>query len=159
MASAIRIMDTSIYLTVLGVPKHERGDSGRVEQLRNEVERCAKNDVIIIIPLGTIVETGNHIASAVDGRRYGIVNRFIEDITAAIEDRAPYSIGMVNSAALREWLDLFRSHSSSNLELGDVTCIAEFNRCREIYPVKPVMIWSDDEELISYNYIPNSTNG
>lgn len=151
MPGTIRIMDTSVYLALLRVPKHAA--KVRSEELSRELEKYVNDNDIIIIPIGTIIESGNHIARAIDGRRYEIVERFVQDILAAIEQRAPYSIGQLgNEDQLKSWLISFKSHAESNIEFGDVICIEEYKIWSELG--RPVEIWSDDECLKPYKYKP-----
>ena len=151
MPGKIRIMDSSVYLAILKVPKHASAECS--EELANKLVSFIDEGDTIIITLGTIIECGNHIARALDGRRHDIMEKFAQDILAAIEQRAPYSIGQLgNENQLRIWLNSFKEQAYSNLEFGDVICIEEFKIWQELG--RPVEIWSIDEELQGYKYQP-----
>ena len=155
MAGNIRIMDTSVYLALLGVPKHEGRPGLSQTELIKEVENCLSNDDKIIIPFGTIIESGNHISRSVNGRRHGIILKFVSDVKDALEGKAPYVIGELGSEdQLYKWLDLFQENANANIEFGDTICIAEFHRLHEMFPSNSIKIWSDDVHLKSYKLVP-----
>lgn len=146
-------MDTSIYLALLGVPNHSSPEW--TKELNTELIDLYKNGDTIIIPLGTVVETGNIISRAVNGRRYQIIKRFLTNINMAINENAPYKIGELgNKDQLREWLTLYEEMASPELQFGDILCIQEFNKLVDIFPNKAIDIWSDDSHLQSYKNIP-----
>ena len=151
MGGTIHIMDTSVYLELMKIPGCYSVETS--SKLAVELENIIKNGDRIIIPIGTIIESGNNIVRAANGRRYDLINRFIDDVNAAIESRAPYSIGkMGDEEQLIVWLSIFRELAHSQIEFGDVTCIAEFNLWKDMK--MPVEIWSDDKHLQSYKYSP-----
>ncbi|MBM3327642.1 MAG: hypothetical protein FJY65_11870 [Calditrichaeota bacterium] len=157
MFRSIQILDSSVYLIILKVPKHSgvQDEPGVYNYWHKVIEDAYINNDRIIIPLGVIVEVGNHIGSALNGRKYEIIDRFISDVSAALDGEKPYSIGELPDAdGLRRWLISFKDQALSNVEFGDLTCIEEFNKCLKLFPNKPIMIWSTDEHLKSYKYEP-----
>jgi hypothetical protein len=79
--SAIVLLDTSIYLNVLNVPRFNQERNAVLGEFPAAIE--AGN--YFLLPLATVWETGNHIADLPDGqtrRRYA--ERLIADVTKAL---------------------------------------------------------------------------
>ena len=66
------IIDTSILCCWLSVPNKETcgstDDQWDYERVDNFLKEAAKEDVTFVLPLASIIETGNHIAHATRNR-------------------------------------------------------------------------------------------
>jgi len=158
MDNSIIILDTSFYLVWLEVPEQEGAvaESTR-NRLIGEFIKTAQEGAKIIIPLGTVIEVGNNIARSKNGRRHGLIRKFIKDMQAALDGNAPYSIGggLDSQVLLPKWLRSYQEYGKGGIELGDVISICEYERCLEQYPHRPIRIWSTDSHLVSYDYSPS----
>ena len=69
----ILIIDTSILCVWLQVPGRERcgkkGDEWNKERVNEHIDLAMNQKAIFVLPLATIIETGNHISQAGQSRR------------------------------------------------------------------------------------------
>ncbi|MFM5322136.1 hypothetical protein ACET9O_21380 [Aeromonas caviae] len=73
--SAISIIDTSVFLNLLDVPNR----NGEREQVYQAFSEYVELGATFILPMATIIETGNHIAQNGDGgTRRATAQRFCE---------------------------------------------------------------------------------
>lgn len=63
--SAICLIDTTIFLEILDVPRK----ATRHEHMILELQRKMEDGETLFLPMATILETGNHIAQNGDGRQ------------------------------------------------------------------------------------------
>ncbi len=156
----IHIIDTSVYLVILKVPNHYTED-----QFRDTSEKLTQyvyNNDYLLLPFGTIIETGNHIADSLNGRRYGLIKKFIADIKAAIHDQTPYQLCGIpqvknTNAQILQWLETFRDYAQSGASFADSMCIHAFNEQCKMYPYDRVRIWTyDRDHLKGYDSRPDS---
>jgi hypothetical protein len=94
MPRRVLIFDTSILCCFLGVPgkdttgpSNDRWDQNRAAKLV-EVERVAGST--FVLPLATIIETGNHIAQA-RGDRFPIARKLTELIADSARGQSPWA--------------------------------------------------------------------
>lgn len=59
----VRFMDTSIVMNLLEIPKM----SSDAEKIRDEFNHAVEERETLILPMSTIIESGNHIAHIADG--------------------------------------------------------------------------------------------
>jgi hypothetical protein len=159
--SAISILDTSVFLNLLNVPNR----NGSREQVDQAFIEYAELGATFILPMATILETGNHIAQNGDGgTRRATARRFCDQVTAAFCGEAPYQISeFPSSKEVLAWLDSFPDHAGQNksphkttegTSFGDVSIIEEYQKCRRRFPMSEVFIWSLDSDLAGYSYRP-----
>ncbi|MDR2849787.1 MAG: hypothetical protein LBW77_04490 [Verrucomicrobiota bacterium] len=158
---AIILIDTSVYLNILDVPGRNQE---RVEILSEFEEKIKAND-IFLLPLMTIIETGNHIVRRLDGnqrRRYA--GKMRDDVIKALKDETPYRAPQFpQKDDLIRWLADFPNHVNQfrgNAEdedgagFSDFTIFKEWEQTCERYPMSRVLIWSLDDHLKSYDREP-----
>lgn len=86
---AICLIDTSIFLEILNVPKK----ANQSESIFQELEEKIKAGESLFLPMATILETGNHIAQNGDGnQRRTCAEKFVNQVTQALEGKSPGSI-------------------------------------------------------------------
>ncbi|MBF0213220.1 MAG: hypothetical protein HQM00_06610 [Magnetococcales bacterium] len=90
----VLIFDTSILVVWLKVPgleeqgpQHDRWDHDRVEKIINENE-----DSIYVLPLATIIETGNLICKSPKDQRQQFAQKLSEIIKLSCEGQSPWAI-------------------------------------------------------------------
>ncbi len=85
----VTFIDTSVMCELLQVPG--KSDPARSPQLRTEMERRWQAGETFVIPVTTIIETGNHIAQC-DGNRYEVAGRLVHLLRSAIDKRGPWRV-------------------------------------------------------------------
>jgi hypothetical protein len=155
--SSICLMDTTIFLNILNVPSRNQ-DRALVLQ---DFQTYSAAECTFILPMATILETGNHIAQNGDGTtRRKTAERFVLEVKAAFIGRAPWRPSQFpNTADILSWIDRFPDLAGKNkapdklegTSFGDLSIIEEFNRQCKIFPMSEVFIWSLDIDLQSYH--------
>lgn len=158
---AVCIIDTSVFLNLLNVPGRNQ-DKTSVSQAFLDF---AELEVTFILPMATIIETGNHIAQNGNGsiRRQTAI-RFCDAARGAFEGKAPYQMSeFPNTTEILEWLDRFPAAAGQNksptktsegTSFGDLSIIAEYEKCVSRFPMTEVFIWSLDSDLNIYRHKP-----
>ncbi len=145
------IVDTSVLCELLAVPG--KSVSEEHDAMRNEFERRWRRHEQFLLPIVTIVETGNHIAHASDGTlRRATAQRFVELVRDAIDGRSPFTpTPEPTTADLRRWLDQLVDDAARGIGVGDRSLIDTWQSQRELHPRGRVYIWSKDRHLESYD--------
>lgn len=151
-------VDSSVLLCLLNVP---RKNSGR-ESIEAEFNRLLGEDVVMILPLASIIETGNHIAKLDDGYQRREAALGLERILRqSIEQTPPWVVGETrwDSALIADLVDgvphtaLAALHVLAEQMLvgaGDASIIHEARRYKRQTHVpsgQKVVIWSTDTNL------------
>lgn len=153
----ICLIDTSIFLNILDVPSK---NSDRVEVFES-FEIFTKLGCEFIIPVATIIETGNHIAQNGDGNtRRQVAQEFYDLLEKSYQNEAPFRFSNIfTNEQLRQWIALFPNHAGRNkspqkttegTSLGDLTIIKEFEMLCDLHQRADIFIWSLDADLIAY---------
>lgn len=156
--NAICIIDTSVFLNILDVPN--RNDQR--DEVFASFEEYINLEATFILPMATIVETGNHIAQNGNGaKRREVAQKFCNEVRAALNGKAPYKISeFPKSKEVLEWLGDFPQHAGANKSVtkpnegtsfGDLSIIKEFNKCIDKFSMSEVFIWSLDSDLAAYH--------
>ncbi|QTA84085.1 hypothetical protein [Desulfonema magnum] len=130
------IFDTSVLCCWLKVPgkstcggSNDRWDFTRINE---KVEEELKNKSTFVLPLATIIETGNHIAQA-HGNRYDIAKKLSDLILKAATETEPWAAfehqsELWNEKRLKELADKWPNLASQGLGIGDATIkeVAEY---------------------------------
>ncbi len=109
--------------------------------------------VTLLLPMATILETGNHIGQNGDGRqRREAAERFVEQVQQAIKGRIPLAVPqpLFDPDVLKEYLDQFPDFAMQEIGLGDLTIVKEFEKQCELNRVRRVFIWTTDHHLGNY---------
>ncbi len=153
----VLIFDTSVMCCWLQIPEkdtcgpaHDQWDFQRISDL---VEEETNNGSIFVLPVATIIETGNHIAQS-KGDRYDIASVLSEKLRAAAEERTPWA-AFENQNKLWEPESLINmckkwpTEAIQGLGIGDVTIknVAEYYASIGSFEVQ---ILTGDEGLKAY---------
>jgi hypothetical protein len=155
--SIICLIDTSIFLNYLNV-LHCNQDRALVQQ---EYEIYAKSGCTFLLPMATIIETGNHIAQNGDGTmRRETAMRFVKEVKAAFKGEAPWSLTQFpETEEILLWIHKFPDLAGQNkapdklsegTSFGDLSIIEEFNKLCKRFSMSEVFIWSLDSDLSGY---------
>jgi hypothetical protein len=147
--SALCLIDTSVFLEILNVP----GKSNRHAEMLKELEEKVKLGETLLLPMSTIIETGNHIAQNGDGReRRKSGMKFVVQLISAIDGKAPFSpMNFLESDQLRTWIDGFPDFAMRGIGLGDFLIVKEWEKSKSKFTRRRVYIWSKDQHLHSYD--------
>lgn len=156
--SSICIIDTSVFLNLLNVP----GKNQDKQSVTASFTQYTNLGVTFILPMATIIETGNHIAQNGDGgTRRKTALRFCEAVKGAFNGNAPYQPSeFPNANEVLTWIDSFPELAGKNksaqktgegTSFGDLSIIEEFKKCVSRFARREVFIWSLDSDLCSYH--------
>ncbi len=136
MAGKVLIFDTSVLCVWLSVPRKETCGSGDLLWDKNRVDEKLEQErelrTRFVLPLATIIETGNHIAQA-PSNRYELAQKFADLMVKAATEESPWA-AFVNQSELwtaenlsklaQEWIPL----ATQKISLGDtaIKTVAEF---------------------------------
>ncbi|TCM68078.1 hypothetical protein EC844_10660 [Acinetobacter calcoaceticus] len=156
--SSICLLDTSIFLNILDVPNRNRERAEVLDKFAEYIELGCR----FIIPMATVIETGNHIAQNGDGNiRRAVAQLFVDTLEQTFTNTAPFRISEWDSQhQIRQWMKAFPAHAQRNksasrtgegTSFGDLSIIKEFERTCSKFPMSEVFIWSLDEDLSAYH--------
>jgi len=159
--SAIILLDTSVYLNVLDVPRFNQDRSNVLGSFKRSIQAGD----YFLLPLATVWETGNHIADLDTGQTRRIyADKFVDDVTKAFQGETPYRVThFPDRDEFLRWLGNFpqfvmRSKSfkkqREGISLADLSIIKEWERNCELHPMTRVRVWSLDEDLACYDRQP-----
>lgn len=152
----VRFVDTSILLEILNVP----GKSQAHAAVHDELMRLAEAGVQLVLPIATIIETGNHIVQVADGNaRRRCAAAFCALLEATAEGGLPWVLHSVawDERMLRLLCEgpgqvgsFVELAAAAALGTGDLAIIAE----SELYATRTanvdVRVWTHDETLHAY---------
>ncbi|AYF88156.1 hypothetical protein D6Z43_13725 [Pseudomonas sp. DY-1] len=159
--SAICLIDTSIFLNILNVP----GRNNEVAQVTQSYQEYVELGCTFILPMATILETGNHIAQNGNGAvRLCTAKRFCEAVAGAFSGEAPWRPSeFPNSSEVTSWINEFPplagqnkspSKTTEGTSFGDLSIIKEYEKCLRKFSMSEVFIWSLDSDLCNYHRKP-----
>lgn len=146
--SDIVIVDTNGVVCLLKIPGE---DMERRDQVKAEYEQCMARKDFLVLPVATIIETGNHVARCSDGWR--IANhfaKFVRQISATTGPSPFPGISFFDEKDLMAWLGDFPEYAKRRIEMADFTMIKECERLRARTD-RHVRIWSLDSDLASHD--------
>lgn len=158
--SCICIIDTTIFLNLINVPN--RND--QKDQVKSDFKTFAESGATFILPMATIIETGNHIAQNGDGgTRRQTAERFCKAVKGAFLGIAPYKPSeFPDKHEVLTWLDQFPDAAGKNVKgdskdegtsFGDFSIIAEYHKAVTLtHGMVEVFIWSLDSDLQQYRH-------
>lgn len=148
----ILVMDTSIVLELLNVPKHNEHH----KQVARDFERYVGRKATFVLPMAAIAEVGNHIADLPNGDdRRRAARRFVTAIREAIDGEAPWQPARFPDARdILDWLDGFPDGASRGEGFSDQSIIQEWHRQCLLHPLSHVKVWAQDQKLVGYDREP-----
>lgn len=146
---SICIVDTSVFCELLRVPNMDKEHRAHTKAFKSKINRRES----IILPMATIIETGNHIGQNGDGQqRRSAAERFVKTVKQAIEGESPFTpTPFMDQSTLIRWLDRFPQTAVQRIGLGDLSIQQEWERQRGLHPRRRVYVWSKDKHLAGYD--------
>lgn len=146
----VRFIDTSIMCNLLEVPKM----CADKEEVKKEWKEVLERNETLIMPLATIIETGNHIAHIPDGNvRYTVALKFKKFLEKTAESKAPWTLygNALDSKEIKYIAENLEKFTVLRTGIGDMTIIYAYEKYLKEEPaIGKIMIWSKDEHLSSY---------
>lgn len=147
----VKFIDTSVMLNLLEVP----GRCADVKEIQEQLKKSLADKDILIVPIATIIETGNHIAHINDGNiRRKIAGKFGEYLRKTAEEEAPwqfYGVSM-NKEELLYLAGHVEEFAIREMGIGDVSIVYAYERyINEMPAIGNIMIWSTDIHLKGYH--------
>ena len=136
MPKRVLIFDTSILCCLLKVPGKETAgtndDRWDHDRVRNHLAAASADDSTFVLPLASIVETGNHIAQA-PGDRFAIAKGLEDLIRSAADQASPWAAfaeqaELWGTEALRRLADTWPVMAGCRESISDATIrdVAEY---------------------------------
>jgi hypothetical protein len=159
MSASVVLIDTSVLCEVLAVPNLNSNPGG----FRKELEEKIKALDTLLLPMTSILETGNHIGQcSMNGQtRRKAAQDFVAFVTRALKGELPFRpTPFFEAEALSLWLAelpdwAMRSDAKGKGSgLGDLTIQKEWVRQCDLNPGRRVYIWSLDAQLQTYDRPP-----
>ena len=150
----VLFIDTSVLCNIVPVP----GMDQEVESIKGELKKFLQEGVQFILPITSVIETGNHIAHLPDGgRRRMVAEKFADILNFVLEGKAPWVLHDVpwNAAFLEELLATadtgctYVEHAVAERGAGDL-CILTERAAYERRTGIRATVWSIDKDLIAY---------
>lgn len=147
----VRFIDTSVMMNLLEVPEM----CSDAEKIKEEWIEVLKAEDVLILPIATIIETGNHIAHISNGNiRRKIAIKFGEYLRKTAEGEAPWQLYGIEMD--KEGLLYLADHIEENalweIGVGDMSIVYAYKQYKEKTPaIGSIMIWSTDKHLQSYH--------
>ncbi|MEZ4340683.1 MAG: PIN domain-containing protein [Sandaracinaceae bacterium] len=146
----VALVDTSVFAELIGVPGMSSDRDELLDELR---ERLARGDELML-PLATIIETGNHIANGGNGdARRRVAIGFVDQVSKALAGKSPFTpTGPMTSDWMASWLGSFPPFAQQGVGLADLSIIQEWERQKRILAsTRRILIWSKDHHLMGYD--------
>ena len=146
----VRFIDTSVMMNLLEVP----GRCPDSQIIREEFRKVINNKEVLILPIATIIETGNHIAHISNGNsRRTIAGRFGEFLRKTAEGQAPWQLYGIelDKEGLLYLADHIEENAIQQVGVGDMSIIHAYEKYKSNTPgIGRIMIWSTDKHLQGY---------
>lgn len=134
MAKKVLILDTSVLCCLLDVsgketcgPVEDRWTKARIEKLLNDEKHAT-----IVLPLASIIETGNHIAQS-KARRFETATEFCNKLKSVADAEIPWAAfseqaDLWSAESLHTIADEWPALANTGLSMGDATIktVAEY---------------------------------
>lgn len=146
--NVVRFIDTSIMLNLLGIPNRSQKHDEIWEEFRSIIGK-----VMLILPVATIIETGNHISHVSDGNiRRKLASKFSEYLLRTAKGEAPWVLygNELTPDDLVFIAENFPEYATRAIGTGDLSIITQFNDYVQTIPAGTVMIWSTDAHLSAF---------
>ena len=146
----VRFIDTSVMANMLKIP----GKCNAAERLQEEFKQVIEAKEVLILPIATIIETGNHIAHIDSGNiRRTIAQKFGEYLRKTAEGEAPWQLYGVelDKEGLLYLADHIEENAIREIGIGDMSIIHAYEQYKSNTPgIGRIMIWSTDRHLQGY---------
>lgn len=126
------IIDTSILCVYLQVPGHttcgKKGNEWTFERVSEKIETAKRKNTTLILPIATLIETGNHISQIKGYDIKPYANAFADLIRDSVNNVSPWDAFSVQSELwtpeeLLRYAEEWPQQASDRISLGDASII------------------------------------
>lgn len=147
----VSIIDTSVLCNIIDIPHMNQDHKVIMEEL---VLLQKDPQQTLILPLATIIETGNHIAHIANGSyRRERAQTMAELINRTVNDQAPWSY-YGQEFEREDLLEISRAvvdNAIIEIGIGDLSIVQVYKKYKNTVPaIGSIRIWSLDNHLQSY---------
>lgn len=152
---AIVIVDSSVFSHLIEVAENTANSPRQL--IHAEFRARAREGDEFLLPIATIIETGNLVVRGHGQERRETAQRYSTEVTRALDRESPFTTPrFFNDDELRSWLEDFPDRAMEGKGIGDVSLIEEWERLRRIDPRRRIRIWSyDRRDLEGYDTHPD----
>ena len=130
------VIDTSMYCVWLQIPGFDncgqQDDLWDYERIDNKIVEEVQRNSTLVLPLATIIETGNHISQS-GGDRFNLATFFCQLLLKSIDNEDPWAAfseqgELWSDESLKNLADTWPELASQRISLGDATIkdVAEY---------------------------------
>jgi len=156
----VLIIDTSVLCVWLEIPDKETCGSGSLywnkDKVDQKLEAEIQQNTVLVLPLATVLETGNHITQA-RSKQYELARKLAEVMIKAADETSPWAAFaeqavLWEAEGLKNLADEWQNVVPQKTSLGDAT----IKMLADHYAQKgyQVEIMTGDQGLKSYEPIP-----
>ncbi len=146
----VKFIDTSVLLNLLEVP----GRCKEKELVKAQWKEYLEAKDVLIMPVATMIETGNHIAHVENGTvRRTIAAKFGEFLRKTANGEAPWKFPgvTIDKYELVYLADHIEEYATREVGIGDMSIVYAYEHYRDEMPaIGSIMIWSTDAHLQGY---------
>lgn len=147
----VHFIDTSVLVNILDIPNM----NSHREMVIEEYKRLQDSKInTLLLPLATIIETGNHIAHIPNGTIRRSKGKFMAEMLKDMANgNAPwdYYEGEITRDDLLYFSKEFPDMAMKETGIGDLSIISAYNKYKEAVPaIGLIRIWSLDAHLAVY---------
>lgn len=147
----VTFIDTSVMTNLLDIPHKNEHRQDALEELHRLITQKGN---VLILPITTIIETGNHISHIADGHiRRQKAELFCKYLRNTALENAPWQLygNQLDNKDLLFLADHFQNFAMQGMGLGDLSIIRQYQTYKDKVPASQVRIWTYDKHLASYN--------
>ena len=148
----ICIVDTSVVCELLDIPMM----ASAPDDFRSLLHAKMEAGESLLLPMTSVIETGNHIGQNGDGRqRRASAVRFAGFVEKAVAGQLPFApTPLPDLEDITSLLHEFPDWAATGSGLGDLSIVKTWKHQCSLNPLRRVYIWSLDEHLSSYDHDP-----
>lgn len=136
MPGKVAVVDTSVMCCWLAIPGFDTAGSAPDfwdhQRAKREIDKAIEEGCLLVFPITTLIETGNHISHA-NSRRFERATAFVEVIMKASDGEAPWvpfaeQFGTISTKALGKLTEDWPDAAVRRVSLGDflITSVADY---------------------------------
>lgn len=147
----VRFIDTSIVMNLLEIPQRCQD----AKKIKEEFNKVIRDNETLILPMPTIIESGNHISHISDGNiRRDRAIKFQTFLRKTALQEAPWKLYGIefSSEDLLVLAEQFPDYAQKmEMGIGDMSIIRFYEKYKEDIPaIGRIMIWSTDKHLKNF---------
>lgn len=161
----IYVIDTSVLCIWLGIPNRDKcvadGENWDSIAVRNRLESIEKSGENIVVPIASIIETGNHVAHIGGGRIYEYARKFGDLLSFIAQSDNPWMFfsqeELWEPKALEDIARSWPEYAKSKMSLGDYSIKSVVEFLKRAFPTRKVEILTCDSALKAFQDVPISS--